>query len=52
MSDKLPTIKITETKIVINRFGILETFSTKEGNELNYISYQGRIYKFVSEKAI
>jgi hypothetical protein len=48
---KLPTIKISETKILLKKENVIETFSTKEGDERKYISYQGKIYKFVSEKA-
>jgi hypothetical protein len=48
---KLPTVKITETKMVLKKGDIIETFSTKEGNEQIYINYKGKIYKFVSEKA-
>jgi hypothetical protein len=49
--DKLPTIKITETKILLKKDNIIETYSIKEGDDKKFIVYKGNLYKFVSEKA-
>jgi|LakMenEpi03Aug12_release.lakeMendotaPanAssembly.Ray.scaffolds.fasta_scaffold4580262_1 hypothetical protein len=52
MSENLAKIKITDTKIIITRKETIETFSIKDGDDKNYISYRGKIYKFVNEKNI
>jgi hypothetical protein len=52
MSEDLAKIKITDTKIIITRKETIETFSIKDGGDKNYISYRGKIYKFVNEKSI
>lgn len=51
MSENLPKIKFTETKIILKKEGIIETYSTKEGDENKFIVFKGKLYKFISEKA-
>lgn len=52
MTEKLPKIKFTETKIILKKNGFAETYSIKEGDENKFIVYKGRLFKFLSEKPL
>lgn len=52
MTEKLPTIKFTETKIILKKNGFTETYSIKEGDEFKFIVHKGKLFKFTNKKPL